>query len=84
MTQPTGSSSIKPSVKFCFSILSPLPFSIFKISQTTPEKYYPLKHQLYLPACAAAELIKTGVGAINRTGAPRPVLAPGPTTKAPV
>lgn len=35
-------------------------------------------------ACAAAELIKTGVGAINRTGAPRPVLAPGPTTKAPV
>lgn len=35
-------------------------------------------------ACAAVELIKTGVGAINRTGAPRPVLAPGPTTKAPV
>lgn len=35
-------------------------------------------------ACAAAELIKTGVGAINLTGAPRPVLAPGPTTKAPV
>lgn len=35
-------------------------------------------------ACAAAELIKTGVGAINRTGVPRPVLAPGPTTKAPV
>lgn len=38
----------------------------------------------YLPACAAAELIITGVEATNLTGAPRPVLAPGPTTKAPV
>lgn len=42
-----------------------------------------VKVMLCLPACAAAGFIRRGVWT-RRTGPPRPVLAPGPMTRAPV
>lgn len=53
-------------------------------TSTISSTHQPPHRIKYLPACAAAELIITGVEATNLTGAPRPVLVPGPTTKAPV